>query len=131
LLVARKNLIVYQTKAGKEPFRDWITGFKDKVTRARIERRLEKVAEGHYGDYKGVGEGVYELRYFFGAGYRVYFAEDGDTLVLLLCGGDKSSQNRDITKAQAYWQDYQSSKPKAADDSTDEANMQKKRLEDE
>ena len=63
--------------------------------------------QGHYGDFKPVGGGVYELRFFFGAGYRVYFAEDGDTIVVLLSDGDKGSQRRDIRQAQAYWQAYQ------------------------
>ena len=105
--MALKELIVYQTEDGKEPFTRWRKNLKDKVMVARVDRRLDRVKEGHYGDYKAVGEGVYELRFFFGPGYRVYFAEDGDTLVLLLCGGDKGSQDRDISAAQAYWQDYQ------------------------
>jgi putative addiction module killer protein len=122
--MARKEIIIYQTKEGREPFREWITNFKDKVTRARIERRLEKVEEGHYGDYKNLGDDIYELRYFFGAGYRVYFAEYGDTIVLLLCGGDKSSQSKDISKAKEYWKDYLTTKhkedvePEAADKET-------------
>jgi len=53
-----------------------------------------------------VGGGVFELRFFFGAGYRVYFGEDGDTIVVLLCGGDKKTQRRDIQRAKAYWQEY-------------------------
>ena len=104
-----KELIYYQTEDGKEPCREWLTSFKDKVTRARIERRLERAAAGNYGDHKFVGEGVYELRLFFGAGYRVYFAEDGNDIILLLHGGDKSSQrqqNKDIKTAQAYLEDY-------------------------
>ena len=105
--MALKELIVYQTEDGKEPFTRWRKNLKDKVTVARVDRRLDRVKEGHYGDYKAVGEGVYELRFFFGPGYRVYFAEKSDTLVLLLCGGDKGSQNRDISAAQVYWQDYQ------------------------
>ena len=105
--MAEKELIYYQTKTGKEPFRDWLKSLKDKITQARIERRLERLASSNYGDYKSVGKGVIELRLFFGAGYRVYFAEDGDTLIVLLCGGDKDSQNRDIQQAQAYWQEYQ------------------------
>ncbi len=108
--MAKKSVIIYQTASGKEPFRQWIKSLKDKLTRARIQRRIEKMEDGHYGDYKSVGEGVYELRYFFGAGYRVYFAEDGETLILLLCGGDKSNQNKDIAKAQEYWKDYQATK---------------------
>ncbi|CAN5743671.1 type II toxin-antitoxin system RelE/ParE family toxin [soil metagenome] len=105
--MANKELIVYQTEDGKEPFTRWRKSLKDKATVARIDRRLDRVREGHYGDHKAVGEGVFELRLFFGSGYRVYFAEDGDKLVLLLCGGNKGSQNRDVNAAHTYWQDYQ------------------------
>lgn len=103
-----KNVIVYRTAAGKEPFTDWLNSLRDPTTRRRILKRLLRLEQGHYGDFKSVGGGVNELRFFFGAGYRVYFAEDGDTLVILLCGGDKSGQNRDIKQAQTYWQEYQS-----------------------
>lgn len=109
-----KDLVVYKTKDGQEPFQAWRKRVRDKVTLARIDRRLEYVAQGNYGDYKAVGEGVYELRFFFGAGYRVYFAEDGDTVVLLLYGGDKGSQNKDIAKAKSYWKDYLVNKDKKA-----------------
>jgi len=102
-----KQVIVYQTENGKEPFNDWLDSLKDAKTVARIISRLGRVELGNYGDAKGVGEGVRELRYTFGAGYRVYFAEVDNVIVLLLCGGDKSSQKRDIKAAQGYWQDYQ------------------------
>ena len=69
--------------------------------------RLDRLKEGNFGDHKAVGEGVYELRFFFGSGYRVYFGKSGDKLILLLCGGNKSSQQRDIKKAKHYWNDYQ------------------------
>lgn len=101
-----KQLIVYQTENDKEPFTEWFSNLDSKI-RIRIRNRLDRVEQGHYGDYKRVGEGVYELRFFFGSGYRIYFAEDGDKLVLLLCGGDKSSQSKDIAKAQEYWKSYQ------------------------
>lgn len=104
--MAQKELVIYQTETGKRPFDDWLKGLKDIKARARIRSRLDRVELGNYGDHKPVGEGVYELRLFFGPGYRVYFAEDGNTLVLLLCGGDKSSQQRDIRSAHGYWQDY-------------------------
>jgi putative addiction module killer protein len=80
---------------------------------------LEYLAQGNYGDYKGVGEGVYELRFFFGAGYRVYFANDGDKVVLLLYGGDKGSQSKDVTKAKSYWKDYQANKNEKATEEQD------------
>jgi putative addiction module killer protein len=83
---------------------------KDATARARIRSRLDRVEQGNYGDYKSVGEGVYELRFFFGPGYRIYFGEDGEITVLLLCGGDKTSQRRDIIQAQSFWQDYLTNK---------------------
>ncbi len=108
--MAQKELVIYQTETGKRPFDDWLKGLKDIKARARIRSRLDRVELGQYGDYKPVGEGVYELRLFFGPGYRTYFAEDGNTLVLLLCGGDKGSQERDVRRAHAYWQDYRERK---------------------
>ena len=101
-----KNVIVYRDSRGKEPFTDWLNRLRDATTRRRILKRLLRLEQGHYGDVKPVGEGVNELRFFFGAGYRVYFGEDGDTIIVLLCGGDKNSQRRDIQRAQAYWQEY-------------------------
>jgi putative addiction module killer protein len=103
-----KNVILYRTAAGNEPFTDWLNSLRDPTTRRRILKRLLRLEQGQYGDFKSVGGGVNELRFFFGAGYRIYFAEDGDTLVILLCGGDKSSQHRDIQQALTYWQEYQS-----------------------
>ena len=67
------------------------------------DSRLE---QGNFGDCASVGDGVSELRMFFGPGYRVYFGEHGDVVVILLCGGDKSSQNRDIEQAKTYWKEY-------------------------
>jgi len=101
-----RRLTIYQTVEGKQPFTEWFTSIRDAKTRIRIRRRLDRVELGNLGDHKAVGAGVFELRLFFGTGYRVYYAEDGDTVVLLLCGGDKQSQTRDITKAKTYWQDY-------------------------
>ena len=102
-----KQVIVFRDAAGNEPFTGWLNSLRDPTTRRRILKRLLRLEQGHYGDYKPVGAGVNELRFFFGAGYRIYFAEDGETIVVLLCGGDKDSQRRDIQQAQAYWQEYQ------------------------
>ena len=82
-----------------EVFRQWIEGLADKVTTAIILRRIDRVRAGLFGDVKPVGDGVSELRIDYGPGYRVYFVRRGKALILLLCGGDKSSQNRDIKKA--------------------------------
>lgn len=101
-----KEIIVYKTKSGKVPLDDWL-GRLDKVMVSRIQSRFKRLCQGNYGDYKHVGQGVLELRYHFGSGYRVYFAEENDKIVILLCGGDKSAQqSKDIDKAQHYWQDY-------------------------
>jgi putative addiction module killer protein len=117
--VTPKQLVIYQTEKGDEPFNDWLEDL-DTSIRSRILLRLDRVRLGNYGDYKNVGEGVYELRYFFGAGYRVYFAEVGTTVVLLLSGGDKGSQAKDISKAQLYWRDYQAVQAEAAKENDQE-----------
>lgn len=80
-------------------FDDWLTGLKDSVGRLRIIRRLDAAASGNFGDCEPVGEGVSEMRIHYGPGYRVYFARVGSTVYLLLAGGDKSSQKRDIARA--------------------------------
>lgn len=96
----------YRTANGRIPFREWLSGLRNIQTRARTRTRLDRVQLGNFGDARPVGRGVSELRLHFGAGYRVYFGRDGDTVVILLCGGDKGSQRRDIQRAQAYWTDY-------------------------
>ena len=79
---------------------------RDRQTKARIFTRIDRVRLGNFGDCENVGAGVYELRVHFGPGYRVYFGLLGNEAVLLLCGGDKSSQTRDIELAKTYWQEY-------------------------
>jgi putative addiction module killer protein len=101
-----KAVIVYRDTAGKEPFTEWLNSLRDPKTRRRILKRLWRLESGYFGDCKRLGGGVSELRFFFGPGYRVYFGEDGDKIVVLLCGGDKDSQRRDIRNAQTYWKEY-------------------------
>jgi putative addiction module killer protein len=103
-----KELRTYETADGKCPFDEWLDGLKDRTTRARIASRLNRVALGNLGDVKSVGDGVSELRLVFGSGYRIYFTQDGDKIILLLCGGDKGSQVGDIRTAKAYLEDYKS-----------------------
>ena len=98
---------MYVTEEGAVPFAVWMDGLRDVQARAQTQRRLARVRLGLLGDCKSVGGGVYELRIASGPGYRVYFAQIGQTVVLLLCGGDKSTQAADIAKAKAYWADYQ------------------------
>ena len=73
----------------------------------RLQERLVRLERGNVGDCKSIGEGIFESRFHFGAGYRIYFGIVGNTIVLLLCGGDKSSQTRDIERAKTYWQKLQ------------------------
>lgn len=101
-----KRVIVYATPSAKEPFTDWLNGLRDVMGRKRILARVSRLQQGNYGDCQPVREGVSELRMFFGSGYRVYFGERGNDVIILLCGGDKSSQNKDIQQAKAYWKEY-------------------------
>jgi len=96
----------YQTTAGEIPLTKWMNGLRDGIARARIAARLDRLSIGLRGDWKSVGAGVCELRIDHGPGYRVYFGHDGKTLVLLLCGGDKRTQAKDIETAHEYWKDY-------------------------
>ncbi|EKD35574.1 MAG: Addiction module killer protein [uncultured bacterium] len=100
------RVIVFAEKNGNEPFTQWLYDLKDSMGRKRILIRITRLEQGNYGDCEPVGEGVSELRMFFGPGYRVYFGEDAENIVVLLCGGDKGSQQQDIKKAKAYWQEY-------------------------
>ena len=79
-----------------EQFADWLADLRDIAGRARIIKRLVRLADGQLGDARPVGEGVHELRLFFGPGYRAYFMHKDGTLIILLAGGDKDSQSRDI-----------------------------------
>ena len=101
-----REIEVYETANGREPFTEWFNAIRDTRARTRIEARLILLEQGNFGDYRSVGGGVFELRIHVGAGYRVYFGEIDNTIVLLLCGGDKASQTRDIQRAKTYWQVY-------------------------
>jgi putative addiction module killer protein len=108
------QLHYYQTAAGERPFVRWLAGLTDRQARARIEARLARAAAGNLGDVEPVGEGVLELRIDWGPGYRVYFSRVGQVIVLLLCGGDKRTQQRDIRNAKAYFEDYKTRSAKRA-----------------
>ena len=82
-----------------EVFVAWFEGLKDRAARARITVRIRRLSLGNPGDVKPVGRGVSEMRIDYGPGYRVYFVQRGEALVILLCGGDKRDQNRDIARA--------------------------------
>ncbi|MBO1347643.1 MAG: type II toxin-antitoxin system RelE/ParE family toxin [Hormoscilla sp. GUM202] len=97
----------YITPDDRVPFEEWYNSLRDGKAKVKIDARLERIELGNLGDYRSVGESVFELRINYGPGYRVYFGQTGSTIVLLLCGGDKSTQQQDIRKAKEYWTDYE------------------------
>ena len=99
---------IYQTDTGKRPFSQWLKEMRDILGKSKIRLRLDRLEMGNFGQCEPVGDGVFELKVDFGPGYRVYFGKTAATCVLLLCGGDKSSQKNDIQKAKVYLMDYQS-----------------------
>jgi putative addiction module killer protein len=102
----QRDVQIYETAEGKCPFDEWLNGLKDAVGRALIRKRINRVKLGNLGQSRSLGDGVWELKIDFGPGYRVYYGEDGPRVVVLVCGGDKGSQDRDIAKAKEYWRDY-------------------------
>jgi putative addiction module killer protein len=107
------DIVKFCTSDGSCPFDNWFLSL-DKINRARIAQRLARLRLGNFGDAKPVTykkvNGIFELRLFFGAGYRVYFASIEHELVLLLCAGSKDTQDRDIAKAAEYWTAYKQEK---------------------
>lgn len=89
------------------PFVEFINSLRDERAKAKISARIDRLAIGNAGDVAAIGEGLSELRLHFGPGYRVYFVQRGKVLVILLCGGDKSSQSRDIKRAKQLAQDME------------------------
>ena len=96
----------YQRADGAVPLTEWLSDLRDARARAKLETRFRRVSLGIFGDIKPVGEGVLELREDVGPGYRVYMGRHGAALVILLCGGDKRSQDADIKRAKEYWLDW-------------------------
>src|ERR1700739_2216257 len=99
----------YVASGGQQPFDEW---FADLVPagRAKVTRAIARLEQGNFSNVKSVGDGVFEYRIDFGPGYRVYFGQDGPTLVILLTGGTKQRQQRDIDAAHGYWRQYKETK---------------------
>jgi len=108
------TILHYRTTEGRYPYRDWVESIDDKKVRAAVLARVDRLSFGTFGDWKAVGEGVCELRIHFGAGHRVFFGRQGQTVVILLCGGEKRSQDSDIKRAKRYWKDYETRTKKPA-----------------
>ena len=101
----------YLSETGNDPYQEWLDHLKDRTAKARITVRVNQLAAGAYGDCKPLSNGVWKLRVDHGPGYRVYYAQAGKKLVLLLLGGDKRQQQTDIEKALRYWSAYQKRTP--------------------
>jgi putative addiction module killer protein len=97
----------YLTPDGKDVFLDWLRELRDVTARIAVDRRVNRMELGNFGDHKFCRDGVWELRIDVGAGYRVYYAVAKKEIVLLLCGGDKRRQDADIDRACGCWQDWQ------------------------
>lgn len=96
----------YVDRSGKMPFWFWQKSLKDLMGKTLVLSRLDRMAFGNLGDCKYLGRGIYELRIAFGPGYRIYFGKESESKIVVLCGGDKSSQKKDIKKARSYWMEY-------------------------
>lgn len=102
----------YVSENGTDYFDMWFRKLSPQA-RSRVQTRLDRIEFGNFGDYKSLGKGVYEIRIHLGPGYRVYFGRDGDDLVILLGGGTKKRQTRDIIQTQAHWEAYKQEKANA------------------
>ena len=103
-----RSLEEYVTAEGRSPFSEWINGLRDRKVRARVRVRLDRLSLGNFGDCRSLGAGLHELRIDYGPGYRVYLGEIGSRVVLLLTGGTKRTQKRDIDQAKSFWADFRS-----------------------
>lgn len=105
------QIIHYLAADNTDCYQEWLDRLRDLKTRVMIQRRVDRLMSGNFGDHRFCRDRVWELRIDMGPGYRVYYARAGQTIVLLLCGGDKRTQDADINRAVAYWQDYQRRRP--------------------
>jgi putative addiction module killer protein len=97
----------YVDQLGVDHYQRWLSGLADRRVKARVMARISRLAQGAFGDCRPIAEGVWELRIDCGPGYRVYYAQAGKELILLLCGGDKRKQDADIKRAMEHWRHYQ------------------------
>lgn len=110
--VKQREVIYYEDSNGKQPVRDWLAELKDLRGAAKIDVRIRRAGLGNFGDHKSVGDSVIELRIPFGPGYRVYLSIVDDKVILLLLGGDKSTQSEDIKEAKVYLKNWRENEKK-------------------
>jgi putative addiction module killer protein len=104
-IALKKQIEIYVESNGQSPFINWLENL-DPPVRFRVKERLDRIALGNLGDYKQINKDIFELRLTFGSGYRIYFYKEGNKIILLLSGGNKSTQKKDIKKAISYLNDY-------------------------
>ena len=97
---------IYETSTGKKPFDQWFKTLKDVKAKSLIVSRLDRIKLGNFGDVTPVGDGIHELRFHFGPGYRIYYAKIETQIILLMCGGAKKTQQKDIEKAKQHLKDF-------------------------
>lgn len=100
------EITYYRTENGEKPAKEWLNGLRDTVARTKVHIRLDRAKLGNFGDTRSLGDGVNEIKINFGPGYRIYYAIDGKNIILLLLGGDKSTQAKDITRSKEFWKDH-------------------------
>ena len=110
VIVRVREIILLQTINGKVPFETWFESLKDRALQNAIDARLSRIADGNFGDHKSVGFGVFEIRIDKGPGLRIYYGLEGEVLVVIIGGGDKSTQKTDIKKCHILWEDYLNAK---------------------
>lgn len=104
-----RTVVRYSDANGRVPVTEWLNSLEDHKAHAKILIRIHRVELGNFGDHDSVGDGVHELKMDFGPGYRIYYGMEGNEIVLLLCGGTKGSQRRDIAKAKRFWKEHKKS----------------------
>lgn len=104
--VQQREVEYYLLPNGKSPFLEWYYSLRNEKAQAIILKRLARVRMGNLGEYHSMGDRVFEFKIDFGPGYRLYFGQQGSQIILL-CGGDKNDQQKDIKKAKEYWNDYE------------------------
>jgi putative addiction module killer protein len=107
MAVRPKDVQLYVTEEGKSPVEDWLEGLRDRKARAAIDARIGRLRLSLVGQVREIGEGVHEMKVDVGQGYRVYFGNVSNVVVLLLFGEDKRTQKADIKRAKEFWSDYQ------------------------
>ena len=114
LPVVERKAQEYETENGKTPYRDWLVNLTDVRAQAKITKAVTRMEAGNFGDHKSIpdGNGLYEHRIDYGPGYRIYYITEGDELIILFAGSDKSDQQKVIDQSKEYLADYKVRKPK-------------------